>query len=67
MSVEVRDVEDETICDHFEEIVKFIDEGRAIGNVFLHWYVLFPSFSPSPLLFLLFSSSSPLASFQAVD
>ena len=57
MSVEVRDVEDETICDHFEEIVKFIDGGRAIGNVFLHWYVLFPSFSPSPIFF---SFSFPL-------
>eukprot|EP00026_Physarum_polycephalum_P011610 Phypoly_transcript_11846.p1 GENE.Phypoly_transcript_11846~~Phypoly_transcript_11846.p1 ORF type:complete len:382 (+),score=92.33 Phypoly_transcript_11846:158-1147(+) len=36
LNVHVRDVEDETIFEHFEEVVKFIDEGRATGNVFLH-------------------------------
>jgi len=36
LNVQIRDVEEENICDHFEEVIKFIDEGRATGNVFVH-------------------------------
>lgn len=41
LHVQVRDVESENIFDHFEEVVAFIDEGRANGNVLLHWYVIY--------------------------
>lgn len=36
MNVQIRDVEEENICEHFDEVIKFIDEGRAAGNVFVH-------------------------------
>jgi len=36
MTVAIRDLEDENICDHFDDVIKFIDEGRETGNVFVH-------------------------------
>jgi len=36
MNVHIRDMVDENIAEYFPEVIKFIDEGRATGNVLVH-------------------------------
>jgi dual specificity phosphatase 12 len=44
LQIEVDDVEDENLLEHFKTTNAFIEEGlSAGGGVFVHWQVLCPS------------------------
>ena len=37
LTIPVEDMDEEIILPFFEQAIEFIDKGRSIGNVLVHW------------------------------